>query len=114
MLALKMRRLRLDVRSRFSHLTERVDQRIRIAFANVRTFFSYFNRKSAVALLQWIAYHILSWARQAYIWMHRKAHAHPKSKKVIDMVRGRGEVEKKGGASFYLKRISEETPSATK
>jgi hypothetical protein len=108
MIYLKARRLKLDVRSQFSFVSEKVDHTIRAFFRKVRVFVSYFNRKSAVALVEWIAYHVLSWIRNAYIWVHNKAHAHPPSKKVIDMVRGRGEIDTIGGASFYLKRISEE------
>lgn len=65
------------------------------------------NKRTAIALVEWIAYHILSWAREVYIWAHKRAHAHPSSKRVIDMVRGKGEVKKNGGVSFYLKSISE-------
>jgi hypothetical protein len=113
MVYLKARRLKLDMRSRWSHLSERVDGKIRRGFAQVMTFLSYFNRKSAAALLEWSAYHALSRIRKAYLWIHQKAHAHPKSKKIIDMVRGKGEVENMGGASLYLKRISRETAPQT-
>ena len=65
------------------------------------------NKRTAIVLIQWIAYHILSWARELYIWAHKRAHAHPHSKRVIDMVRGRGEVKKNGGVSFYLRSIGE-------
>ncbi len=106
MLYLKARRLRLDTRSHFSFLSAKVDGKIRFSFAKVRKFFSYFNRKSAVALIEWIAYHMLSWIRSVYIWIQNKAHAHPPSKKVIDMVRGKGEIDTMGGASFYLKNLA--------
>lgn len=116
MIYLKARRLKMDMRSRWAHLSEKVDGKIRTGFANIRTFISYFNRKSAVALVEWIAYHLLSWIRSAYLWIRERAHAHPPSKKVIDMVRGKGEVDPIGGASFYLKRISKEqhAPHITK
>ncbi len=104
----KSRRLKIEVRSRFSFVSAKVDNKIRSVFVGIRTCISYFNRKSAVALIQWIAYHILSWARSFYIMLHKKAHAHPPSKKVIDMVRGKGQIDKIGGASFYLKKISED------
>lgn len=80
-------------------------------FIKIKNYISYINRKSAIALVQWIAYHILLGARTTYIWAYKKAHAHAPSKKVIDMVRGRGEVKKAGGASFFLKRISESDES---
>jgi hypothetical protein len=105
MIYLKARRLKMDARSQFSFVSAKVDHNIRAAYQKVRVFFSYFNRKSAVALLQWIAYHILSWMRAAYLWIQEKAHAHPPSKRVIDMVRGRGNVDSTG-ASFYLKNLA--------
>ena len=105
---LKAHELRTNKKFWIALLAEKTDHRVQAVYQKGRTYASYFNRRSAVALLQWIAYHILSWARSFYIAIHRKAHAHPPSKKVIDMVRGKGQVEKAGGASFYLKRIVEE------
>ncbi len=75
-------------------------------FVNTKKFISYFNRKTALALIQWIAYHILSWVREMYIKLRRLAHMHPPSKKVLDMVRGKGEIDKNKGSSIYLKMIS--------
>lgn len=90
-----------------SRWADKTNHIVHNVYAKVKLYISYINKKSGVALLQWIAYHILSWAREAYILLHRRAHAHPPSKKVIDMVRGRGEVKKNTGASVYLKRIGE-------
>lgn len=92
----------------FASLSNKNDHKVHAVYKTIKTYISYINKKSAIALIQWIAYHILSWARSAYIFLHRKAHAHPPSKKVIDMVRGKGDVPKNAGASFYLKRIVEE------
>jgi hypothetical protein len=89
-------------------LSGKTDVTVHSVYWNIKKFFSYFNRKSAIALVQYIAYHILSWGRKTYHWVWNKAHTHPPSKKVIDMVRGKGDVEKPGGASFYLKQISED------
>jgi len=91
-----------------SKFTGKTDRLIETVYSKIRLFISHINRHTAIALVQWIAYHVLSWIRSLYIRVHRKAHAHPHSKKVIDMVRGKGEVEKNGGASFYLKSIGEE------
>ena len=74
----------------------------------IKKVFSFISKRSAIALIQWIAYYILSWVRELYIWAHKKAHSHPPSKKVIDMVRGRGQIKRNGGISFYLRRISGE------
>ncbi len=108
MIVLKARRLKLEVRSQFSFVSEKVDTNIRYSFAMVRRFFSYFNRKSAVALAHLIAYHVFAVGHKLYRWTHKKLHAHPHSKRMINMVQGKGEVDKMGGASFYLKRISKE------
>ncbi len=107
MIVLKARRLKLEVRSKFSFISAKVDAKIRRAFAATGRFFSYFNRKSAVALGHLIAYHVFAAGHALYRWTHKKLHAHPHSKRMINMVQGKGEVEK-GGASFYLKRISKE------
>jgi hypothetical protein len=76
-------------------------------FAAIRRAISYVNRHTFISLAQWIAYHILRHIRTWYIEIQLRAHENPHTRKVIDMVRGRGEV-KKHGASIYLKRISNE------
>ena len=107
MIGFKAMEIRSGKKSWISRIAESTNHIFHNIFAGVRKFISYLNRKSAIALIQWIAYHILSWARELYIWAYKKAHAHGPSKTVIDMVRGRGHVTKKGGVSFYLKRIAE-------
>lgn len=114
MIWLKSFELKTDKKVGFSLFAHKTDHKVHAVAGSVRTFFSYFNRKSAVALLQWIAYHVLSWARSFYIHLHKKAHAHPPSKKVIDMVRGRVNIDTEGGASFYLKKISHDNVSVIK
>lgn len=89
-------------------IAEKADDFVKGIYSNVIKLISYINKKSAIALIQWIAYYILSWARSIYIWAHKKAHAHPPSRRVIDMVRGRGEINKNGNTSFYLRRIAQD------
>jgi len=89
-----------------SKIGEKTDHIFRNSYFFVKKCIHQINKKNAIALIQWIAYHILSWTRELYIWVRRKAHAHPPSKMVIDMVRGKGEVKKNGGVSFFLKSIS--------
>lgn len=108
MISFKGLELRSGKKSWISRLSENTNHIVQDYYYKTRKFISYINRKSAVAFLQWIAYHILTWARNAYIWAYHKARAHAPSKKVIDMVRGRGEVNRNGGSSFYLKSISKE------
>lgn len=95
-------------------LLNRANDNVYNSYLWIKKILSYINRRSAIALIQWIAYHILSRIRRLYIWIHKKAHAYPHSKKVIDMVRGKGEINKNGGASVYLKRISEEDEEVLK
>jgi hypothetical protein len=106
MIGVKMAEIRSGKKSWVSRMSDKTNHKVREYYYNTKKFISYINRKSALALVQWIAYHILTWARNAYIWAYKKAHAHAPSKKVIDMVRGRGEINRNGGSSFYLKSIS--------
>lgn len=114
MISIKSVEINSGKKSWVSRLSDNTNHLVHDAYDRTRTFISYINRKSALALVQWIAYHILSWAREFYIWAYHKAHAHAPSKKVIDMVRGKGKEYKGGGASFYLKRISEEEEEGIK
>lgn len=79
-------------------------------FAAVRKGASYFNRRTAVALMHLAAYHILLRARKIYVEAKARTLAHPSGKKILDAVRGRGEV-RDHGASFYLRRISADHPA---
>lgn len=106
MMGFKAAEIRSGKKSWISRLADKTNDHVRAYFILLKKYLTYFNRKSALALVQWIAYHVLTWARNAYIWAYRKAHAHAPSKKVIDMVRGKGEANRNGGSSFYLKSIS--------
>jgi hypothetical protein len=106
MLGFKTIELRSGKKSWISRIADKTNHIFHDYITNIRRYISYINRRSALALVEWIAYYILTWARNAYIWVYKKAHAHPPSKKVIDMVRGRVEVNRNGGSSFYLKSIS--------
>lgn len=110
MIGIKSRELKSGKKSFISRLSEYTNHIIHDYHARVIVFIKYINRKSALALVQWIAYHVLTWARNLYIWAYRKAHAHAPSKKVIDMVRGKGEIKRNTGSSFYLKSISGNDP----
>ena len=83
------------------------DHAVRAGYQTVRFVISHINVHNGIVAVQWVAYHILSMARATYLYVRELAHSHPHSKKVIDMVTGKGEVSAKGGASFYLKRIGE-------
>lgn len=75
-------------------------------FSTVSTAISYINKHTFVALGHWVAFHILVHIRKVYVEIKAYFLATPQGKKMLDAVRGRGEV-KNHGASFYLRRISE-------
>jgi hypothetical protein len=110
MILLKIGEVRGGKKSLLSRMGDSTDQHVHSAYDRVRYAFRYINKKSAIALVQWIAFHFLSVVHEVYKWMYDKAHRHPHSKRVIDMVRGRGEVNNNGGSSFYLKQISADGP----
>lgn len=96
-----------------SRLGNDVDHVFHRLETDARTVVSYFNKHTFIAFLQWIAAGILSWFRNLYIKLFHLAHRHPHSKKVIDMVRGKGEVTANGGASFFLKKISDDSDAGS-
>lgn len=110
MIGIKSRELKSGRKSFISRLSDHTNHIVHDYYARIVVFIKYINRRSALALIQWIAYHVLTWARNLYIWAYRKAHAHAPSKKVIDMVRGKGEIKRNTGSSFYLKSISGNEP----
>jgi preprotein translocase subunit SecG len=75
-------------------------------FATVQKSLSYLNRHTLVALTHWIAFHILVHIRRIYVDIKSWTLANPHGKKILDAVRGRGEI-RNHGASFYLRRISD-------
>jgi hypothetical protein len=82
-----------------------IDHIFHAVFSNVRRGMSYMNRKNFFLVMHWIAFHVLKFVRGIYVEAKSKTLAHPTGKKLIDAVRGRGEV-RDHGASFYLRRIS--------
>jgi hypothetical protein len=114
MIYLKYLELNKNKRYFISKLSERADRTIVLVYNNIRKIILSINKDNAIALIQWIAYYILSWARDTYIWLYRKARSHPPSKMVVDMVRGRGEVKRNGGVSFYLRRIAQKDEDSVK
>ncbi|MEI6304884.1 MAG: hypothetical protein WCP09_02580 [Candidatus Taylorbacteria bacterium] len=89
--------------NRLGRGTDHIFQHI---FTSVRKAISYVNKKTFIALAQWIAYHILFHIRKVYVDLKHLFISNPHGKKLIDAVRGRGDV-KDHGASFYLRRISD-------
>lgn len=101
---------RHEVKSRqptiISRLGRGSDHIFHAIFGAVKKTFSYANKHTFVALGHWMAFHVLLHTRKVYVEVKSRAIASPQGKKMLDAVRGRGEV-KNHGASFYLRRISE-------
>jgi hypothetical protein len=106
MIGFKAIEVRSGKKTLITKLSDRTNHRVYDAYIKVKRFISYFNRKSALALIEWIAYHILSWARGVYLWIYKKAHEHGPTKRIIDMVRGKGDANRNGGSSFYFKNLT--------
>jgi preprotein translocase subunit SecG len=88
-----------------SRLGRGSDHTFQSVFGAAKKSLSYLNRHTFIALAHWIAFHILVRIRTFYVELKHRFISHPQGKKMIDAVRGRGEV-KDHGASFYLRRIS--------
>ena len=109
MFILKSRELKSGTKSIVSRAGSFTDHFVHAAFDKVRGALSQINKNNAIKLVQWVAYHVLSVAHRAFVYIRDKAHRHPHSKKVIDMIQGKVEVNQNGGSSFFLKEIAEET-----
>ncbi len=107
MIALKGREVRTGHPSIISRMFTWSDHFFSAIFNYVREGISYINRHTFISLAQWVAYHVLRHIRAWYIEIKHRSLENPHSRKVIDAVRGRGEI-RKHGASIYLKRISNE------
>ena len=92
-----------------SNLADKNDHIFEKLHSDARTAISYFNKHTFIAFIQWVAAGFLSWLRNLYIKLFHIARKYPHSKKVIDMVRGQGETTGHGGASFFLKKISDDS-----
>ena len=107
MLVLKARESKSGKPSIISRMGRGLDSLFHTIFGAVGAAISFINKHTFIALAQWVAFHILVHIRKLYVELKHRALSNPHSRKVVDAVRGRSEV-KKEGASFYLKRISNE------
>lgn len=105
MVLLKRREVKTGLPSIVSRLGKGSDQFFHTTWNVARKGVSYFNRHTFIMIAQWLAYHVLLRTRNVYVEVKHRALSNPHGKKVIDAVRGKGEV-KDHGASFYLRRIS--------
>ena len=89
-----------------SRLGRGSDHFFQVIFTAVGQTISYINKHTFIALAQWLAIHVLKYVRGWYVELKHKFISTPQGKKMMDAVRGRGQV-KDHGASFYLRRIGE-------
>lgn len=106
MILLKRREVKTGVPSLVSRAGAGVDHIFQAIFAAVRRGISHINRRTFVEIGHWIAFHVLKSARTVYVEVKDRTLAHPHGRKLLNAVRGRGEV-KDHGASFYLRKISD-------
>jgi hypothetical protein len=81
------------------------DHVFQAAYSTVRHGLSYINRRTFIALVQWLAFHVLKFFRTLYVEIKHRFISTDHGKKLIDAVRGRGEVSTHG-ASFFLRNIA--------
>lgn len=91
------------------YLSEKIDstveQVLSRTYAKIVSTARLFNRRTFIALAQYLTYHLLFRIRKVYVEIKYRTLQNPHGKRMIDAIRGRGEV-KNHGASFYLRRIS--------
>ena len=75
-------------------------------YTKVSDYYKMLNRRTFIALAQFLTFHILLRIRNVYVELKHQTLQNPHGKRMIDAIRGRGEV-KNHGASFYLRRISD-------
>ena len=83
-----------------------IELRLQSIYNSINKTFQMINKKTFIALAQYITFHILYRIRKIYVELKHRALMNPHGKKMIDAIRGRGEINKHG-ASFYLRRISD-------
>ena len=108
MVVLKHREIASGRPSFISRAGRGSDHVFQLSFAYTRRGLSYLNRRTFVALVQLIAFHVLKAVRYVYVEVKHQFISNPQGKKLIDAVRGKGEVSDHG-ASFYLRRIAAES-----
>lgn len=106
MVVFKGQELKTGKPSLLSNLGRGTDHFFHNIFNIVGNILSSFNKHTFIAIAQWLAFHVLLRIRNVYVEIKDRFLSNPHGKKLIDAVRGRGEVTNHG-ASFYLRRISE-------
>lgn len=89
-----------------SNIGMSIEQGLSKIFKQINYFIKLLNKRTFIALLQFFTFHILLRIRKVYVELKHRTLLNPHGKRMIDAVRGRGEI-KNHGASFYLRRISD-------
>lgn len=105
MIVLKCKELNSNI-SPSSDLAIKIERSLVSVYGNIKRGMGYCNKKTMIALAQYITFHVLFHIRKVYVELKYRTLLNPHGRRMIDAVRGRGEV-KNHGASFYLRRISE-------
>ena len=107
MVAFKRHEVRTGVPSLVSKIGAGSDHVFQSVYSAIRHVLSYVNRRTFVALVQWLAFHVLKFFRTLYVEIKHRFISTHHGKKLIDAVRGRGELSDHG-ASFFLRNIAAE------
>lgn len=105
MIVLKRREVLTSKASIVSRVGAGTDHLFQAVFSSVNRTVSYVNKHTFIALAHIIAFYVLKNIRLVYVELKHRFISTSSGKKLIDAVRGRGEVSDHG-ASFYLRRIS--------
>ena len=105
MIVLKSREAKTGKPNLISRIGAGTDHVFQAIFSAWNRGFSYLNKHTFKAIAYAAAFHILKYIRGIYVEIKDLFISNPHGKKLIDAVRGRGEVSDHG-ASFYLRRIT--------
>lgn len=107
MVLFKRREINTGKQSIVSRIGAGTDHFFLVIFKTLKKWISFVNRHTFIVIAQIIAYHILLRIRNVYVAIKHRTLENPHGKKLIDAVRGKGEISDHG-ASFYLRRIAGE------
>jgi hypothetical protein len=102
----KRREIKTGKQSAVSKIGAGTDHIFTVIFNALKKWISFVNKHTFIALAHIIAYHVLLRVRNVYVAVKHRALINPHGKKLIDAVRGKGEVSRHG-VSFYLRRIAD-------
>lgn len=93
-----------------TRIAQSIDHVFEAWFRNVRNFLRYISWHNAELFFWWCVRGIFRTLHISYKYVEQKAANDPRSRRIIDMVRGKHVPQRNGGASVYLKRIKPDRP----